>query len=151
MHIEITYESIQDLVQVFYDRVRDDEILSPVFNKALGDDWAPHQAKLVEFWSTIVPGTNSFKGNVYPTHMAKLVEFWSAVVLGSNSFKGNVYGTHMALTGIEPAHFERWLRLFEQTARELFDQQSAEQFLKTARRGASSLQIGFFGDVAVSR
>jgi hemoglobin len=125
MHTDITHESIQDLVQVFYDRVREDEILSPVFNKALGDDWAPHLEKLVEFWSTIV--------------------------LGSNSFKGNVYGTHMALTGIEPAHFSRWLGLFEQTARELFDEQPAGQFLKMARRVASSLQIGFFGDVVVSQ
>jgi hemoglobin len=124
MHTHITYESIQDLVQVFYDRVREDEILSPVFNRALGDDWRPHLAKLVEFWSTIV--------------------------LGSNSFKGNVYGTHMGLTGIEPAHFERWLGLFEQTARQLFNEQNAAQFLKMARRVASSLQIGFFGDVVVT-
>jgi hemoglobin len=124
MHTHITHESIQDLVQVFYARVREDEILSPVFNKALGDDWTPHLTKLVEFWSTIV--------------------------LGSNSFKGNVYGTHMALTGIEPAHFERWLGLFEKTVRQLFDEPAAAQFLKMARRVASSLQIGFFGDVVVT-
>jgi hemoglobin len=125
MHTDITHESIQDLVQVFYGRVREDEILSPVFNKALGNDWALHEAKLVEFWSTIV--------------------------LDSRSFKGNVYGTHMALTDIEPAHFTRWLGLFEQTTHELFDEQCAEQFLKMAYRVASSLQIGFFGNVVVSR
>jgi hemoglobin len=125
MHTDITHESIQDLVQVFYGRVREDEILSPVFSKALGNDWAPHEAKLVEFWSTIV--------------------------LGSKSFKGNVYGTHMALTGIEPAHFTRWLSLFEQTTRELFDEHSTERFLEMAHRVASSLQLGFFGNVVVSR
>jgi hemoglobin len=125
MHTDITHESIQNLVLVFYGRVREDEILFPVFNKALGDDWTPHLEKLVKFWSTLV--------------------------LGSNSFKGNVYGTHMALTGIEPAHFKRWLGLFEQTVHELFDEQPAEQFLKMAYRVASSLQLGFFGNVVVSR
>lgn len=124
MYTEITYESIRKLVDVFYGRVREDETLGPVFFRALGDDWTEHLAKLVDFWATIV--------------------------LGTRSFKGNVYGTHMALTDIEPEHFERWLTLFEETVRSLFEERHAELFLQMARRVASSLQIGFFGDILVN-
>lgn len=117
----ITRDNVKQLVDAFYGRVRDDELLGPVFLKALGDDWTEHLERLSEFWSTIV--------------------------LGTRSFHGNVYGTHMQLNGIAPEHFRRWLDLFEQTANQLFEEEQAEQFLLMARRVASSLQIGFFDKV----
>ncbi len=122
-HQEITRAGVRDLVDQFYGKVRDDDLLGPVFYLALGDDWGPHLDKLTEFWST--------------------------VVLGTREFRGNVYGTHMALEDIEPEHFERWLGLFEQTANELFLADDAEQFIRMARRVAASLQLGFFGEVLV--
>ena len=124
-HQEITRAGVRDLVDQFYGKVRDDDVLGPVFYLALGSDWDEHLDKLTEFWST--------------------------VVLGTRGFRGNVYGTHMALQDIEPEHFERWLELFEQTVNELFLADDAEQFLRMARRVASSLQIGFFGEVLVEQ
>ena len=120
----ITQDNVRQLVDEFYGRVRKDELLGPVFLKALGDDWSAHLERLSEFWSTIV--------------------------LGTRSFHGNVYGTHMQLSGIEPAHFRRWLDLFGETASQLFEAEQAEQFIGMARRVASSLQIGFFGEVTHS-
>lgn len=117
----ITRENVRELVDEFYRLVRADQQLGPIFQKALGDDWTPHLAKLAEFWSTIV--------------------------LGTRSFHGNVYGTHMQLDGIEPQHFQRWLGLFQQTATRLFEPAQADQFITMARRVASSLQTGFFGEV----
>ncbi|OGB21035.1 MAG: hypothetical protein A3I66_18820 [Burkholderiales bacterium RIFCSPLOWO2_02_FULL_57_36] len=117
----ITRDNVKQLVDEFYGRVREDELLGPVFLKALGEDWSAHLERLTEFWSTIV--------------------------LGTRSFQGNVYGTHMQLNGIEPGHFRRWLDLFSQTANELFEAEQAEQFIGMARRVASSLQIGFFDKV----
>lgn len=117
----ITRDNVRQLVDQFYGRVRADDLLGPVFLKALGDDWTSHLERLAEFWSTIV--------------------------LGTRSFHGNVYGTHMQLNGIEPEHFERWLALFGETAHELFEPDQAAEFIKMARRVASSLQIGFFGEV----
>jgi hemoglobin len=119
----ITRESIQDLVTQFYTLVRRDEILGPVFLKTIGDDWTEHLEKLVEFWSTIA--------------------------LGTRGFQGNVYSKHMQLMDIEPAHFQRWLGLFEKTVDRLFDEACAEQFMIMARRVAASLQLGFFGKVDV--
>ena len=120
-HESITPDNVRQLVSQFYARVRADDQLGPIFLKALGDDWTAHLERLTQFWSTIV--------------------------LGTRSFQGNVYGTHMQLTGIKPEHFQRWLGLFEQTANQLFEPEPASYFITMARRVASSLQIGFFGEV----
>jgi hemoglobin len=115
--------SITALVHQFYDQVRADAVLGPVFEKAIGAHWDPHLARMVEFWST--------------------------VMLGSHDFQGNVFGKHMALQGIEPEHFRRWLALFEATAVGLFDPAVVPEFLTVARRIAASLQYGYFGKVIV--
>ena len=120
----ITREGVRALVDQFYGKVREDDLLGPVFFLALGDDWTDHLNKLTEFWCT--------------------------VVLGTRSFQGNVYGTHMALAEIEPDHFERWLGLFGETVHQLFNDDDAAQFIARAHRVASSLQISFFGDVLVT-
>ena len=120
-HDTITRDNIRQLVDGFYEQVRADDLLGPVFLRALGDDWGPHLERLTEFWCTIV--------------------------LGTRSFQGNVYGTHMQLGKIEPEHFQRWLGLFEQTVSRLFEAEPGEQFLIMARRVAGSLQFGFFGTV----
>jgi hemoglobin len=117
-------DAIAHLVHTFYDDVRADPVLGPVFDGAIGERWDPHLARMVDFWST--------------------------VMLGSHNFQGNVFGKHMALSGIEPDHFRRWLALFEATATRLFEPAVAHEFLTVAGRIASSLQYGYFGKVVVA-
>jgi hemoglobin len=117
-------ESISTLVHEFYDDVRADPVLGPVFNNAIGDRWDPHLARMVEFWST--------------------------VMLRSHDFQGNVFGKHMALCGIEPEHFRRWLALFQATVARLFEPEQANEFMTVAGRIAASLQYGYFGKVLVT-
>jgi hemoglobin len=116
--------SISTLVHEFYADVRADPVLGPVFDKAIGERWDPHLARMVEFWST--------------------------VMLGSHDFQGNVFGKHMALCGIEPDHFRRWLALFQASATRLFAPAQANEFLTVAGRIAASLQYGYFGKVLVT-
>lgn len=123
MHTEPTRAAITTLVNDFYTDIRCDSILQPIFDKAIGANWEPH--------------------------LARMVDFWCSVMLSSAEFKGNVYGKHMALQGIEPAHFRRWLALFESHVRRLFRPDAADQFMAAARRIAASLQYGFFGRVEV--
>lgn len=111
--------SITMLVDEFYDAIRADPELLPVFGAAIGSNWAPH--------------------------LARMVDFWSSVMLGTKSFQGNVFGKHMLLEGVTPDHFVRWLALFEATSTRLFAPAVAQQFQLTARRIAGSLQYGFFG------
>ncbi|MES2163337.1 MAG: group III truncated hemoglobin [Pseudomonadota bacterium] len=122
-HLELTPASISTLVHAFYDDIRSDPDLSPVFNAAIGEHWAPHLDRMVDFWSTIM--------------------------LGSRSFQGNVFGKHMLLQGITVEHFQRWLELFERNAVRLFAPDVAAEFLVVARRIAGSLQYGFFGKILV--
>jgi len=124
MPLPLTTESIAALVHEFYDGVRADPDLGPVFDAAIGANWAPHLARMVDFWST--------------------------VMVGSRNFQGNVYGKHMLLSGIKPEHFQRWLQLFVATTNRLFAPADAEEFQVVARRIAASLQLGFFGEVKVS-
>lgn len=119
----ITEESIYLLVDTFYDAVRKDEVLGPVFENALQGRWS--------------------------AHMPRMVDFWSTVLLGTGSFQGNVYGKHMALAGIGKEHFVRWLSLFKDTVTHLYDGAAATEILRTADRIAGSLQLGFFGERTV--
>ena len=119
----ITESSIIELVDTFYARVRDDAVLSPVFEAKLAGRW--HE------------------------HMPRMVAFWTKVLLGKGEFNGNVFGKHMALSGIETEHFVRWLTLFRLTAVDVFGVDGAGDALAVAQRIASSLQLGFFGDIRV--
>ena len=121
--LQLNKESIATLVHTFYDDVRADAVLAPVFNAAIGDHWE--------------------------THLGRMVDFWCTTMLKTQQFQGNVFGKHMALSGIEPEHFRRWLLLFEATAARLFDAPLSAEFALVARRIAASLQFGFFGKVVV--
>lgn len=123
-HLPLTPASIATLVHAFYDDVRADPVLLPVFDAAIGDNWSPHLERMVDFWCT--------------------------VMLGKRSFQGNVFGKHMLLGGVTPEHFIRWLTLFEASSTRLFNPTDANEFKTVARRIAASLQYGFFGEVKVA-
>jgi len=58
---------------------------------------------------------------------------------------GRYHGTpmvkHMRLP-VDAGHFDRWLALFEETAREVCPPEAAAHFMERARRIASSLEMG---------
>jgi len=120
-YLDLNPDSIATLVHQFYDGVRADAELAPIFNAAIGSHWEPHLERMVDFWCTIM--------------------------LGSRSFQGNVFGKHMLLEGVEPEHFKRWLAMFEASAQRLFEPAIAAELIATARRIAGSLQYGFFGKI----
>jgi hemoglobin len=43
---------------------------------------------------------------------------------------------------VDGRHFDRWLALFEETAREVCQPAAAERFIERARRVAESLELG---------
>ena len=119
----VTESSIIRLVDTFYARVREDAVLSPVFEGKLAGRWQEH--------------------------MPRMYAFWTKVLLDTGEFQGNVFGKHMALGGIEKEHFVRWLTLFKLTAIEVFGADEAAPALQVAERIAASLQLGFFGEIKV--
>jgi hemoglobin len=119
--VGVTEAMIHELVHAFYDRVRADPSLGPIFNRVIGDGWDEHLAKLCDFWSSVLLMTGRFKGAPMPAHAR--------------------------IPDIAPAHFERWLALFDDTARRVCPPQAAELFAAKSRMIAQSLQMG----IAVAR
>ncbi|MBS0242344.1 MAG: group III truncated hemoglobin [Proteobacteria bacterium] len=111
----VTEEMIRTLVHTFYSRVRQDEVLGPIFNAAI-DDW--------------------------DAHLAKLCTFWSSVTLMTGRYHGTPMPAHARLPGIAAPHFERWLALFEETAASICRPPAAALFIDRAHRIAQSLQMG---------
>jgi len=111
----ITEPMIRTLVETFYDRVRADPLLGAIFNRAI-DDW--------------------------DDHLDKLCNFWSSVTLMTGRYKGTPMQAHAALPDITPAHFERWLALFQLTATRTCPPEAAAVFVDRASRIAESLQMG---------
>ena len=115
---EISEQAIRRLVDDFYTKVRTDPALGPVFDNAIGGDW--------------------------DEHLATMRDFWSSVMLTSGRYKGNPVAVHRQVAGIELKLFERWLALFAETCRELFDDELAEAFNSRAQRIAESLKLAVF-------
>jgi hemoglobin len=106
---------IERLVHTFYGRVREDALIGPIFEARLAGRW--------------------------DAHLAKMIDFWSSIALRSGRYFGRPHVAHQDL-GLDPAHFQRWLTLFEETARAVCDEASAAFFIDRAHRIADSLQIG---------
>lgn len=112
-------ESIEELVRAFYADVRKDALLGPVFDKALHGQW--------------------------DAHLQRLVDFWSTVLLGSRSFKGNVLDKHMQLHDVTPAHFAAWVRLWNGHTSRMFAPEVAHGLQAAAHGVARNLFRGYFG------
>lgn len=109
-----TEADIARLVDRFYEKVRLDPELGPVFNPAV-EDWDAHKATLVRFWSSIVLGTRAYRGNPMAMHRPH---------------------------PIDAAHFDHWLALWRETAAEVLPPGQAQVFVAHAARIARSLMYG---------
>jgi hemoglobin len=114
----VSEDGICRLVDAFYDRVRQDAELAPIFTRAIPGDWGPH--------------------------LDKMYAFWSSVMLTTGRYKGNPLAKHFAIPEMQPALFERWLALFNEAADELFDDDISAEFRAKAARIAESLKLGLF-------
>ena len=118
-HSEPTDANIRELVYAFYDRVRADALLGPVFDAVLHGRW--------------------------DEHLPKMCLFWGSLVLGDKRYRGNVQLAHQPIEGLEPRHFSRWLHLFLDTVCDRYEPAAAVRFMEPALRIAQSLQLSRFG------
>jgi hemoglobin len=105
---------VRRLVFAFYDRVRADPVLAPVFEARIAD-WEPH--------------------------LERMCAFWSSVALMTGRYHGQPMRAHAPLP-VSGAHFDRWLALFEATAGEVCPGPAARFFVAQARQIAASLELG---------
>jgi len=88
-----TFEDIKKLVDVFYDKIRLNDLLAPIFNAIIQDRW--------------------------PQHLDKMYTFWQTVLLGEHTYFGSPFVPHAKLQ-VNHLHFQTWLKLFNSTVDELF-------------------------------
>ncbi|ELR72007.1 hemoglobin [Fulvivirga imtechensis AK7] len=98
-------EEVKELVDSFYAKVNEDDLLSPVFNDFARVKWE--------------------------NHLPIMYDFWSSILLGDASYRGNPFIKHMVLP-IDKDHFSRWLDLFLETVDERFTGAVAEEAKKRA-------------------
>ncbi|MEG3177727.1 group III truncated hemoglobin [Sphingomonas sp. RB3P16] len=112
---QIQERAIEPLLSCFYGLVREDEMLGPVFNAAVGD---------------------------WPAHIRRLTDFWSSVMLTSGRYKGNPVAIHLEhAAALTPAMFGRWLTLWREATAAMLPAAAAEAMQAKAERIAESLQL----------
>jgi hemoglobin len=109
-----TMEDVQNLVNTFYGRIREDELLGPIFNDTIQDRW--------------------------PEHLEKMYSFWQTILLQEHTYSGRPFFPHMKLP-IHKEHFDHWLSLFFQTVDELFQGKRAELAKWQGNRMADMFQV----------
>ncbi len=66
-----TINDIQLLVNTFYSKVRENDLLAPIFNEKIEDRWPEHLEKMYRFWQTVLLQDHTYFGSPFPPH-AKL-------------------------------------------------------------------------------
>lgn len=104
---------IELMVNSFYDRIRKDELLAPIFEKIIQDNW--------------------------PIHLEKMNRFWESLLLGKNTYTGSPFAPHARMP-LNEEHFNRWLTLFNSTVDDLFHGDNAEEAKNRASKIAYMFQ-----------
>lgn len=94
---------IQQMVDTFYERVRQDKLLAPIFAERIADRW--------------------------PAHLEKMYRFWQTILLNEHTYSGAPFAPHAAMP-VEEAHFRRWVELFTATVGDLFEGPVADEAKK---------------------
>lgn len=103
--------SIERMVREFYTDVLKDDILGPIFTKALGDD---------------------LKNGKWYEHLNTLYNFWMQMMTGESPYQGHPFPPHAFLGPLQRETFERWLKLFHETVYRLFIPEIADKFYRKA-------------------
>lgn len=96
----IAIEDIRRLVDTFYDKVRKDKLIGPIFIGAIGNEWPAHMEKMYTFWQTVLLEEHTYIGSPFPPH---------------------------ARMPLEAKHFDTWLGLWKTTVDELFAGPKADE------------------------
>lgn len=81
------------LVNKFYQRVRQDELIGPIFNEKIGKHWAEH--------------------------LQTMYDFWESRLFDKDTYEGRPLMKHKPLPIGKP-NFDRWLQLWNETIDDYF-------------------------------
>ncbi len=110
----IQLKDIKVLVDTFYTKVRQDDLLGPIFEGVIQDKW--------------------------PMHLEKMYRFWQTVLLEEHTYYGSPFTPHAKLP-VKAIHFDRWLKLFNETIKETFSGEKAIEAKWRAEKMARMFQL----------
>ena len=102
MHDITNLDDLIALVNAFYDRVRRDELIGPIFHTIVGDHW--------------------------DRHLPVMYSFWNSVLFGAEGYRGQAVGKHIQIDRkitLLPEHYERWISLWRDTVDASFEGENA--------------------------
>lgn len=111
---------IEELVNVFYGKLKEDDLLRPYFSKI--GDWEKFLKTVKSFWENVLFFTGTYSGNPMEIH--------------------RTIHTRMPMT---EAHFEVWLKIFNATVDELFEGGNANATKQRANSIATVMRIKIMG------
>lgn len=93
-------KDVTSLVNKFYTRVQKDELIGPIFKEVIGNHWS--------------------------SHMEKMYDFWESRLFDKDTYSGKPLMRHLPLPIGKP-HFDRWLKLWNETIDDYFVGEIAEK------------------------
>jgi len=115
-------DDVRLLVHTFYERIRADVYLGPIFNKHVGD---------------------------WPHHLEHLTDFWEGNLFLKQIFKGRPLQKHFQVDRAEgytisEQHFGVWLNHWVQTVDDLYEGERAENAKFKARKIGTFFLVSLF-------
>lgn len=110
-------QDIKTLIDAFYEKVRQDEVIGYIFNDVAKVDW--------------------------PHHLPIMYDFWEMVLFGKGPYKGDPMTKHIQLnqkTKLYSTHFTTWKKLFLDTITENFEGVKADEAKMRAGNIASLME-----------
>lgn len=111
-------DDIQVLVDSFYAVARQDELLGPIFNTIIGDDWSHHLPKMYDFWNMVIFAVPGYAGQPVKAHVDVDKR-----------------------TPMNQEHFDRWLELWKANVDNRFAGEYAEIAKNKAALMANMIHI----------
>jgi hemoglobin len=114
----IQRKDIERLVNEFYERVKLDQTIGPIFTDVAHVNWDKHLPVMYDFWENIIFQTGNYTGNPMSAH-----------------FK--IHEKHP----FTKAHFTRWLAIFQETLNDCFQGPNTELARQRALSIATVIEI----------
>lgn len=114
-------DDINEVVNLFYEKVKTDDIIGFFFSEVVVVNWEKHLPKMCDFWENVLFYTGNYEGDPLMTHR-------------------NIHQKHST----SPHHFERWMQLFVESVDELYKGVNAEK-MKTHAKGIAEVMMERLG------
>lgn len=110
-------EDIKTIVQLFYEKVKTDDVIGFFFSEVVSINWQKHLPAMCAFWENVLFYTGEYEGNPLESHRKIHVQQHTS-----------------------PKHFERWIQLWDETLDEHFKGTNADK-MKTYAKAIAAIMI----------